>query len=140
MEIVHQLTNQVELTKKQAEETLKQEMRQLYFENLSVYQQHALEKEIEGAISVHVLQESYTILQHLLAWYRDLHVIHLRGSDRYLIHADYKEELEQVVQRGDLLPLSTVQQAIDEAYLALQRSTSFSVCLENLLIKLKWLG
>ena len=60
----------------------------------------------------------------------------LGGPAAHLTNPDYEEPLEQAVQRGEFMPLDQVRQFVEEAYLALQRSTSLTICLETLLLKL----
>lgn len=133
---VQSLVDQIETSKKQAEEAAKEELYKMPIEHLSAHQSHLLEKELEGRVTMSLFTEVNALFEHLLSWYRDLHLLHLKGGLSYMINKDYLTELEQVVQQGDLLALETVQKAIQEAHLALQRSTALSICLENLFLKL----
>lgn len=137
--VVERIVEEIESSRKQAEEAAKEELLRVPRDSLSAAQQHSLEKEIEGFSTLALVQEAQALFNQLLAWYRDLHLLQLTANKAYLIHADYIEQLEQAVQRGNLVPIEKVQKAIDEARLALQRSTSFTICLENLFLKLGWL-
>ena len=73
----------------------------------------------------------------ILCWYRDMHLLNVNGDRKLLFHVDFRDEIEQSLQRGEMLPLETVQQAVAQAQLALERSTSVANCLENLFLKLR---
>jgi DNA polymerase-3 subunit delta' len=133
---VQLLVEQIETIKKQREETAKEELYKIPTEDLSSSQQHALEKELEGVVAMSQVNEINALLENVLSWYRDLHLLHMNGPSVYVINQDYYPELERAVQKGHLLSLEKVQKAIEQARLALQRSTSLSICLENLFLKL----
>lgn len=130
------LSEQVEAAKKHVEEAAKGELSKLYKDQLSLQQQHALEKELEGVVALVLTQEARFLFEHLLSWYRDMHLLLVGGDVSFLFNPDFQEEIEQAVQRGAVKPLEQVYQAVEDAYLSLQRSTSLSLCLENLLLKL----
>lgn len=132
---VENLTEKIESAKKQTEEAVKEELYKIPSENMSAFHKQALEKELEGAVSLVQTQEMHALLDMILSWYRDLHLLHLGGKTCYLINLDYESQLIQVLQRG-ILPLKKVIEAIEEIKLALQRSTSINICLENLFLKL----
>jgi hypothetical protein len=117
-------------------ECAKEELYKVPVDQISAQQQHILEKEMEGLISIALNQEAQILLEHILSWYRDLQLLLLGSDPSHLINLDYVEQLEQAVQRGDFKPMDQVCQAVEETYLALQRSTSFAHSLETLLLKL----
>jgi DNA polymerase-3 subunit delta' len=129
-EAVLALTEQVEKLKKQSSH------KEDKIENLSSFQQNALEKELEGFSAINQMQSIHVILDVILSWYRDLHLLLVGGKSVYLINQDYHLEIEQALQKGFVLSLEEVQKNIAETQLALQRSTSLQVCLENLFLKL----
>jgi DNA polymerase-3 subunit delta' len=133
---IQSISEQIESAKKQAEEKAKGELYRVPNDQLSVQQQHALEKELEGLTALALTQEAQTIFEWILSWYRDLHLLLLGGSFSHLSNPDFQGELEQAVQRGDFKPLDQVYQAVENAHLALQRSTPLPLCLENLFLKL----
>jgi DNA polymerase-3 subunit delta' len=133
------IAEQVEMTKKNIEEAAKEEFNKTSMEYLTAQQQQSLEKELEGVSAVAFVNESQALFEQILTWYRDLEVLKLGGSRELLINKDYAAALLQSVQKGRLVPLERVQKAIGEAQLALQRSTSLNICLENLFLKLGWL-
>lgn len=133
---VKALAEQIDASKKEAEVKAKAEKEHLSHDNLSAVQLHALEKELEGAISVSFMNESRAILDHLLSWYRDLQLMKAGADTRYLLNPDYIEKLQQALLMGKIPDLEEVQKMVNETILSLQRSTSFSLCLENLFLKL----
>jgi DNA polymerase-3 subunit delta' len=135
-ERIQAISEQVEIAKKQAEEMAKEELYRVSMEHLSLQQQHALEKELEGLTALALTQEAQALFEVILSWYRDLQLILLGGDVAQLANPDFRLELEQSVQRGDFQPLHEVYQAVEETYLALQRSRPLSLCLESLLLKL----
>lgn len=134
--LVDVLAEQIEAGKKQAEVAAKEDLYKMPVENFSALQQQALEKELEGAVAMSQTQSVYALFDQVLSWYRDLHVLLLAGRREYLMNPDYESDLEQAVQRGNLLPLEHVQKTIEEARLAVQRSVSLSITLESLFLKL----
>lgn len=133
---IQSISEQVEMTKKHAEEAAKEEINKFSHDGLSPLQQQALEKELEGFTALALSQEAQALFEYVLSWYRDLQLIVLGGDVSYLSNPDFKLELEQAVQRGDFKSLDQVYQAVENAYLSFQRSTSLSLCLETLFLKL----
>ena len=134
-----EIGNETDQVKKQVEESARQELLKGFTETLSATQQQALEKEIEGAVSRRYNEEVDALLGMILGWYRDLHLLHVNGNPNYLMHRDHHENLEDCLQNGGLLPLDEVQKFINQAKLALERSSSLNVCLESLFLKLNYL-
>lgn len=108
-------------------------------EDFSASQKQHLEKEVAGAVTMHAIQEGYAIFDLILAWYRDLNLVHLNGDVSYLLHSDYAATYQSSVKRENLTGIEEVQKAISETRLALERSTSLQICLENLFLKLNLL-
>lgn len=137
-ESVQALGEQIEANKNHAEEAAKGELSQMVAEQLTAVQRTALEKELEGVVALILVQEAHALFEWILSWYRDVQILKLGGSVSHLENPDYIEALEQAVQRGAFLPLDQVQKYIEEASLALQRSTSLAICLESLFLKLSF--
>lgn len=138
-EVVGVLTEQIESSKKEAEDAAKEELYKISGEYLTAAHQQSLEKEIEGFSALSSVKETQALFDQLLSWHRDLQLLLLSANSPYLINFDYREQLEQIVQRGNILSFQKVQKVIDEAQVALQRSTSLPICLENLFLKLRWI-
>ncbi len=135
-EAVQVLNEQLEGVRKQAEALAKEERNKIPTDQLSAQQQSLLEKELEGWMAILLAQEAQVIFEHILSWYRDASLLLMGGSSTYLMNRDFHLELEQMVQRGDLKPFGQVYEAVQEAHLALQRSTPLPICLETLFLKL----
>ncbi len=135
-ERIQEISEWMERGKKQAEEAAREAFMQGVRGEISAQQQHTLEKEIEGRVALLFIQEGRALFERILSWYRDLDLLLVGGNPAHLMNRDFRSQLEQSVQRGDFKPLSEVYRAIEEADLALQRSTPFTLCLENLFLKL----
>lgn len=105
-------------------------------ENLSAAQRQGFEKEIEGIVSLLGVREMNALFEVLFSWYRDMHLLHLNGNRAWLLNPDYQEACAASLEKGKLLPLEKVEEAISQARLAVERSTSFHICLEGLFLKL----
>lgn len=136
---VQVINEHVEARKKLVEDAARLEMSKVPKENLTATQQQVVEKELEGLISMRSVNEAAALFSIVQSWYRDLHLIHVQGNREFLFNRDYISSLEKNVGKGTLLPMEDVEKAIKEVQLALQRSTSLTICLENLFLKLNLL-
>lgn len=134
--IASQIAERVEAEKKEIEIEVRKMLLKGMGEDLSSAQKQSLEKEVEGAVTMHAMQEAYALFDIVLSWYRDLHLLRLKGNAAYLMHRDYMGAIELAAGKGSVLPVEDVQKAIAETRLALERSTSLQICLENLFLKL----
>jgi DNA polymerase-3 subunit delta' len=105
-------------------------------EDLTASQKQAIEKEVEGVVAMHGMEEAFVLFEMVLAWYRDIQLIGVGGNPALLFHRDQAEQIALAFEKGNGKPLELVEKAIEEARLALQRSTSLQICLENLFLKL----
>lgn len=138
-QIVKGLVEEIEKNQELVQEEIRQEQEKMTSDKLTAQQKGALEKELDGLTAVALVQETTALFEYLMSWYRDLHLILLGGDRKYLINPDYEEFLVNMVQFGDILSLEQVQKVVAEAQLALQRSVSLTICLENLFLKLRYL-
>ena len=139
-ELCADLASQIEQSKMQVEEEERNHfLRGVSAQDLTAIQKQVLEKEIEGAVSMRTSTEAHALLEIILGWYRDLHLLLVNGNRKLLIHPGFVSECEQSLQRGEILPLEMVQKAIADARLSLERSTSLNICLESLFLKLNLL-
>ena len=134
--VVATLIEEFEVSKKQVEQEAKEYLYKMPLENLSAYQQQFLEKELEGRVATNQMRDACSLFNHILFWYRDLHLLMNGGDPQYLMNPDYFQILRQIVQKGCVIPMKQVQKAVDEARVALQRSMSLQICLESLFLKL----
>lgn len=137
--IARQIAEQIESHQKEVSDDIRGEMVHIFGGELTAVQKQQIEKEVEGIASLKKKNEAHEVFEVILGCYRDMHLLHIGGNPEYLFHPDYKEAIDQKLQSGGLLPMETVQEAIADAGLALQRSTSLQVCLENLLLRLNLL-
>lgn len=127
-----------EIQKKQSEneESLRDETVPEDLE-LTATQKQAIEKEVEGALSMKLIQETQDLLIAILSWFRDLELIHTKGDLEFLLNPKWKSELELAYQRGERQPLDLVERFVIDAQTSINRSTPLQSILETLLIQLK---
>lgn len=138
MHAAAEVASLVEAEKKQIEEASRKESIHAGWDNLNSTQKEAIEKEIEGAVSTRQAAEAHALFDMILSWYRDLWLVHTLGDLKFLLNKDCWHQLEQAYQRGELLALDTVQQALAQAKLAIERSTSLQIALEGLFLRLRF--
>lgn len=136
IQAAREIADQVEEGKQQTEDALRASLMQAYPDGLTSIQQHGLDKDIEGAVSMRSAKEAHAIFDTILSWYRDMHLLQVKGSNAYLFHRDFHQQMSQDLQQGNLLSLESVQKAVAQVRLALERSTPLVYCLENLFLQL----
>ena len=134
------LADKVEAGKKEIEAEARKSLLHGTGEDLSSVQKQRIEKEVEGVVTMYGMQEAFVLFDAILAWYRDLQLISVGGDPKLLLNRDVPQFLSLAFEMGRVLPLDTVQKFINDARLALQRSTSLQICLENLFLKLGFLS
>ncbi len=122
----------LEKKRKEIEESVREEMGKQLSADLNAAQKQPLEKQAESAGTMALQEQMDQIFSEILAWYRDMHLIRNQGDQKYL----HYPELIQSLQRGDLISMETILQAVSDAKLALERSLPIAHCLENLFLKL----
>ncbi len=135
-----EISEHIEKSKKESEEVLRQEFMKSFSQTqISATQKESIEKEIEGAVSMRFFHDINNLLDDILSWYRDLHLIRINGRLDYIFNKFKLPEMQKAVQTGQDLPLEVVFKAAKEAKLSVERSTSLSVALEGLFLKLNFL-
>jgi DNA polymerase-3 subunit delta' len=104
--------------------------------NLTALQKESLEKDVEGALAMRQMQLMQSLFAVVLGWFRDIELLAINGNCAYLFNQDRKSSLEQALQRGERLLIERVQKAIAEVKLAVERSTTISICIESLFLKI----
>lgn len=137
--IAAEISESIDAGKKEMEGEIRKTLLKGSGEDLSAVQKQNLEKEVEGAVTMYAMQEAYALFEIILAWYRDLHLLALKGDPSYLLHRDYQEASSTLSEKKAIMPIEDVQKAVAETRLALERSTSLQICLENLFLKLNLL-
>lgn len=133
------LAERIEEIKKEVEAEVRQALQPVAGTDISATQKQSMEKEIEGIAALSASQEAHVLFDHILAWYRDVHLLQADGNIDYLMHPDYAEAVRKMGKAGDYLTIEVVQKAVAEARLSLERSTSLHICFENLFLKLNLL-
>lgn len=137
LKFVKDIDDQVEQIRKALEKSVKEGLLQgVELADIPAQQRHNLEKEIEGALSMKVTSEAQAIFDAIISWFRDLQLLYVGGNHQLLMNKEYLREMTKINMDGEPLPIEKAQTAVADAKLALSRSTSFSICLENLLFKL----
>ena len=132
--IATEIAEKVEAEKKEVESELRKSLIRGAANDLTAVQKQSIEKEIDGAVALYGLQEAYALLDMVLAWYRDIHLIKLQGDTGYLYHRDFVHAIQEAAKKEEIIPLEEVQTIIADVRLSLERSTSLSICLENLFL------
>ena len=133
-----QLADLIQESQKTEEEAHQSEIKKISLE-MNAQQRHALEKELAGAMTMSLHKHAKTLFQVILSWYRDLHLIHAKGRKELIQNVDFYEQLVLVYQKGGLLPLETVEKSVKQAIMSLERSTALNLCLERLLLELRFI-
>lgn len=131
-----QLADLIQESQKTEEETHQSEIKKNSLDQMNPHQRQALEKELEGAMTMSLHKHAKTLFQDILSWYRDLHLIHAKGRKELIQNVDFYEQLVLIYQKGGLLPLETVEKSVKQAIMSLERSTALNLCLERLLLEL----
>lgn len=130
------IAERVDAEKKEVETEVRKTLLHGAGENLSAAQKQNLDKEVDGAVTMYAMQEAYALFEIILSWYRDVNLFLLKGDPSHLMHRDYLEASRSAAGRGNVMAIEAVQKAVAETRLALERSTSLQICLENLFLKL----
>lgn len=136
-ERVKNIQDKVEEIKFNMENTAKEELKSIPKDSLSLHLQETMEKELEGMISLAIAHEAKSIFEAFLSWFRDKEVLKLGGGIAHLKNRDYYEALMKALKTQKEFSLKNVYNFVEEAQVSLQRSTSFSIVLETLFLKVR---
>ncbi len=137
MQTAKQIGDVIEESKKQEEELLREELFKGKKSEFTAAQIQALEKEIDGAVSIRQLSHAKGVFKIILSWYRDMHLLMLNGNRQLLMNPDYINEIDQSLQRGEIHPIEFIQEVVADLKLSLERSTPFYMSLERLFLTLE---
>lgn len=118
--------------KKERAKVLREEMLSAYTAKATLAQTEAIDKESEGIAAMECAAVVKKTMERVIYWYRDLELLKMVGETAELIH---REEVVHLKKQSPL-ELNDVVEFVHASQLAYQRSTSFSLCLENLFLKL----
>lgn len=102
---------------------------------VSAATKQAIEKEVEGALTMYVQEQMRAILDLVLSWYRDIELVKCGGRPELLYNGESRNAL-QTLAKGRGPSLAAVQKVVSEVNLALERSTTLNLCIESLFLKL----
>lgn len=132
--IIQGLNEEIENMKKELEDDLWSQYSS-EFPDMTAVQRESVEKDIEGSIALKLASKMEKTFSTILSWYRDLNLLKEGVDSKYLINKRWEESLLSAAN-SSIPPLEDVQRFIGESRLAVQRSIKFSVCLEDLFLKL----
>lgn len=131
---IKKISEYFESEKKSLEKEYKDKSLEGYsLKEFSMAQQELYQKESDGFIAQHIAKEQINVLNTILYWYRDLHLLSISGNPKHLFHDP--QYLKKYALK-ELPGLNSIQEAVKDAKLKLERSFSFQIVFENLLLKL----
>jgi DNA polymerase-3 subunit delta' len=138
-EAAKELADQIDKSKEEIETELRA-MRLSGGYEMSAAMKQAIEKEVEGAVTLYVQEQMKSVFDLVLGWYRDIELVRAGGRRELLYNADSYEALSQACKGRNKHTLESVQKIVKEVLLTLERSTSLNICFESLFLKLDLLA
>jgi len=126
----------LEKERKETEVAAAEELAKQLPSTLTALQKQSFEKQAEGVASMALQVKTDQLLEEVMAWYRDMHLLKYGGTLTHLFYSHRQSELSHALQSTPLPSLDQVMQAVADAKLALERSTPIAHVLENLFLKL----
>lgn len=108
-------------------------------QELTALDKGALAKQIEGMVSLKLLDRFDRILTLILSYYRDLEVAFLAKEPSLLRLKKWETQIEASVQGGRRQDLDEVSKILTDARLAYRRSLPIAACFEDLFMKLNFI-
>ncbi len=136
--LVTGLASELEKVKEAKTEQINDQYAKEYgqFSQLTATAKGALQKELEGILSLSITRECAFIFDTALSWFRDLHLLKARAKETLVLNLDYLDALKKNVGAAEILPLSSVEKAINRAQLALSRSSPLASTLQSFFLTL----
>lgn len=138
MEAAAEVSKFLEARRQSVEESIRSSLLKQFPEDLTSVQKQMIEKEVDGMVAMQLASDAQAVLDIILSWFRDMHLMRINGNRAYLLHRDYQDAISDACQKGEFLSLEYVQKAIAQTKLALERSTPVNHCLENLFLQLNF--
>lgn len=126
----------IETDKREVEESLRESLNEGFQDHMTAWQREAFEKEVEGALALHMITQVSSLFEIILTWYRDLFLMRMHGSRSLLTHRDMIKAYETVQESK--ISLDEVQKTLSFAKLSLERSTSLPIVFEGIFLKLNF--
>lgn len=98
---------------------------------LSLAYREQLEQEVQGAVSTKIQKGLYNLLEVILEWYRDAHLLAAGGGEGNLFFSEFASSLRSGSYHR--IPLEKVIREVEKAKSALSRSVRFVVVFQHLL-------
>ena len=127
----------LEAMNKEQEEVLRDLIKSQFMATLTPLQKENSEKQVAGMVSREAHTKVHSLFTAIISYFRDMHLLLYRGDSALLYHGDFREDIEQAVQRGEIRPLEDIQKILERAALSFERFTSFSQVLETLFLELQ---
>ena len=134
-QFVKGVTDQIEAKLKAQEKEARDELLANAKERFTAVQVAEVEKEIAGMLASELRREAKQLYTVLLDWARDVDLVRSGASREFLLHADVAEQVEKASARKGIPTPQQAMQYVDDALVALDRSTQLSSSFEGLLIK-----
>ncbi len=135
---VQEIEGEINLIKKEIEEELKAQNVQERSE-MTALQREAMDKELDGVVSMCYLAEAERLFGVFITWFRDLHLLKEGAEMKFLIHQEKAQEGLNIISNSTLLSMDAVRSAVADAKTSILRSVKFSVVLENFFLKLHFI-
>jgi len=119
--------------KEEFESSARQQFEQIDMKSIPASQRELIEKEIEGIVSLNFQTEVDRLLQVIISWYRDQHLLQVGGAKELLINRDHADKL---ANSGKLRPLDQIQELVAKTRLAIQRFAPIHSSFESLFLQL----
>jgi DNA polymerase-3 subunit delta' len=103
--------------------------------NFTAAEQEGLQRELDGFVSLNTFKEMEILFEIILSWYRDLHLVAVRGNPELMIHKDFRAEIEAMASHGSFPSLEDMMRNLAEAKTAFTRSAPFQSVMETLFLK-----
>lgn len=107
--------------------------------DLSAAAKGALAKQVEGMVSLRLLNRFDKVLSLILSWFRDVEAGFSAQSENVFLLRRWADKIEQACQSGRKKDLSQVMQALSDGRLAYQRSFPVATCFEDIFLKLEFI-
>jgi len=130
-----QVSKHLEELKNEIEAAAREEIIKMDKKAMTAVQREHLEKEINGVVSLHFQAEVDRVLQVIISWYRDLHLLQSGGARDLLINRDHSDKMAEH-QRRQVRPLDQIQDLVANTRLAIQRFAPVQSSLETLFLQL----
>ncbi|MCB1136114.1 MAG: hypothetical protein KDK78_07595, partial [Chlamydiia bacterium] len=139
---LRELSDSLQQSRKDLEMVLRRELMAAYPDPKAVtaLQKAAIEKEVEGVATMRQLDAVNGMLDVLMTWFRDAHLLRSNGDRGLVYNLDCLSELEQAARSPQLPSMDRVEKAVEEMQLALARSSPLPASLEALCLKLDMSG